>query len=154
MSPSCIHEEEEEKSQKIALSPSSPCNLWSEILRRFGELSKENISKSSTREEKAKIDGDMDMMETSASSDVVVGGPNGYKMETSTETTPVEADQQDADRVEHFKELAAKRTGKSPLMCAKCGEDLAGHGVVEMGGKSYCARPGCGYPVREEAKAN
>jgi len=39
-------------------------------------------------------------------------------------------------------------------ICAKCGEDLTGHAVVEKGGRVYCARPGCGYPTREETKAN
>lgn len=38
-------------------------------------------------------------------------------------------------------------------VCDVCGEDLTGHGVVEKGGKSYCARPGCGYPARDEAIA-
>lgn len=37
---------------------------------------------------------------------------------------------------------------KQPLKCAKCGEDLAGKGTVEKGGKVYCAKPGCGYPER------
>ena len=37
------------------------------------------------------------------------------------------------------------------LICAKCGEDLTGHGTVEMGGKIFCAKPGCGYPARGEA---
>jgi hypothetical protein len=39
-------------------------------------------------------------------------------------------------------------------ICAKCGEDLTGHAMVEKGGRVYCARPGCGYPTREKAKAN
>lgn len=42
---------------------------------------------------------------------------------------------------------------KNTAVCVVCGEDLAGHGVVEKGGKSYCARPGCGYPARDEAMA-
>lgn len=43
--------------------------------------------------------------------------------------------------------------GDTPkLRCAKCGADLTGHGTVETGGKLYCARTGCGYPARAEAR--
>jgi DNA repair photolyase len=41
--------------------------------------------------------------------------------------------------------------GKPPLICAKCGADLTDHGQVEKNGRVYCAKPGCGYPGREEA---
>jgi hypothetical protein len=40
------------------------------------------------------------------------------------------------------------------LLCAKCGEDLTGHGQIMKGDKVYCAKVGCGYPAREVAKAN
>jgi hypothetical protein len=38
--------------------------------------------------------------------------------------------------------------------CVVCGEDLTGHGSIMKGGKVYCCKVGCGYPSREEAKAN
>ena len=40
------------------------------------------------------------------------------------------------------------------VQCAVCGEDLTGHGSIMKGGKVYCTKVGCGYPSREEAKAN
>jgi len=50
-------------------------------------------------------------------------------------------------------EQAPAGKGDTPkLRCAKCGADLTGHGTVETGGKLYCARPGCGYPARAEAR--
>jgi Bifunctional DNA primase/polymerase, N-terminal len=53
--------------------------------------------------------------------------------------------------------LIAESTTSPPAIpcvnhvCAKCGEDLTGHGTIERAGKAYCARPGCGYPARGEA---
>ena len=35
--------------------------------------------------------------------------------------------------------------------CAKCGEDLTGHGTHTIGDVVYCLKPGCGMPEREEA---
>jgi hypothetical protein len=56
--------------------------------------------------------------------------------------------------VHPYDDLTASLSDKEECqLCAKCGEDLTGHGVVEKGGKTYCARPGCGYPARDEAKA-
>lgn len=43
---------------------------------------------------------------------------------------------------------------KKQVVCAKCGWDLTGRGQVEKNGKVYCCKVGCGYPPREEAKAN
>ena len=40
-----------------------------------------------------------------------------------------------------------------PLICAKCGEDLTGHGQITKGDKVYCAKVGCGYPKRGEGRA-
>lgn len=41
-----------------------------------------------------------------------------------------------------------------PLICAKCGEDLTGHGQITKGdGKVYCAKPGGGYPARGDGRA-
>jgi len=45
----------------------------------------------------------------------------------------------------HASEQAKKYT-KS--ICAKCGEDLTGRGRVERNNQVFCARPGCGYPVK------
>jgi hypothetical protein len=42
---------------------------------------------------------------------------------------------------------------EEPLICARCGGDITARGRIEKGGKFYCARPGCGYPPRDEAKA-
>jgi len=53
----------------------------------------------------------------------------------------------------HAREQAAKYTGKPPLICAKCGEDLTGHGQITKGDKVYCAKVGCGYPKRGEGRA-
>ena len=36
--------------------------------------------------------------------------------------------------------------------CCKCGADLTGHGIVTKNGKTYCARPGCGYPERGKSE--
>ena len=36
-------------------------------------------------------------------------------------------------------------------VCAKCGEDLTGHGTRTIGDVVYCLKPGCGMPEREEA---
>jgi hypothetical protein len=48
-------------------------------------------------------------------------------------------------------QLAAHRAGKgaqdkSALICVACGADLEGKGHIERDGKTYCAKPGCGYP--------
>jgi P4 family phage/plasmid primase-like protien len=40
-----------------------------------------------------------------------------------------------------------------PQFCAKCGEDLTGHGTRTIGDVVYCLKPGCGMPEREEAGA-
>ena len=40
-----------------------------------------------------------------------------------------------------------------PQVCAKCGEDLTGHGTRTIGDVVYCLKPGCGMPKREEAGA-
>jgi hypothetical protein len=37
-----------------------------------------------------------------------------------------------------------------PIYCATCGEDLTGKSQITKNGKVYCAKPGCGYPAREE----
>lgn len=57
-------------------------------------------------------------------------------------------DSESACLVEDKSSLAAKHE------CAVCGEDLTGHGSITKGGKVYCCKVGCGYPSREEAKAN
>jgi len=85
----------------------------------------------------------------------------GYPV-VGKESGIIEADLQRAEEQrkaeeEHFREVAEKHTGikldppKRDIFCAACGEDLTGHSMVEKGGKVYCARPGCGYPVRGDA---
>jgi len=73
-------------------------------------------------------------------------------------TKPIDADisieEQAKAKDEHFRKVAEEHTGKPPLICAKCGEDLTGHGQITKGEKVYCCKVGCGYPAREEAKAN
>jgi hypothetical protein len=59
------------------------------------------------------------------------------------------AEEQAKAKEEHFMKVAEEHTGKMPLVCAKCGEDLTGRGNIQKGDKFYCARPGCGYPLRE-----
>jgi DNA repair photolyase len=49
---------------------------------------------------------------------------------------------------------ALDKASKSKLICAICGADLTGHGHIKKNGKVYCTQPGCGYPRREDAKAN
>jgi len=53
--------------------------------------------------------------------------------------------------------VMSKRNMPTPekvhLVCGACGEDLAGHGMIERNGQVYCARPGCGYSRRDEVKA-
>lgn len=44
--------------------------------------------------------------------------------------------------------LSSNEDQENPLTCAVCGADLTGKGRVEKNGKSYCPRPGCGYPAR------
>jgi hypothetical protein len=57
-----------------------------------------------------------------------------------------------SDVVEPIERLPPTPATKT-LICAKCGEDITARGRIEKGGKFYCARPGCGYPPRDEAKA-
>jgi hypothetical protein len=67
-----------------------------------------------------------------------VGSPVRTKARTdanSKRTEPIDSDSKPAN-----------------LVCAVCGADLTGHGTVEKSGKVYCARPGCGYPPRDEAQ--
>ncbi len=71
----------------------------------------------------------------------------------SIEAELLQAEAQTNAKEEHFMKVAEEHTGKLPLICAKCGEDLTGHGNIQKGDKFYCARPGCGYPTREEAQA-
>jgi len=40
-----------------------------------------------------------------------------------------------------------------PQVCAKCGDDLTGHGTITKNGVIYCLKPGCGMPAREEGEA-
>lgn len=59
---------------------------------------------------------------------------------------------EEADREEHFDTPKSKKSGPEepkPISCAVCGADLNGHGRVQKGDKFYCAKPGCGYPARE-----
>ncbi|NBJ15051.1 MAG: hypothetical protein FNP40_05670, partial [Dehalobacter sp. 4CP] len=39
-------------------------------------------------------------------------------------------------------------------VCAKCGDDLTGHGTITKNGVIYCLKPGCGMPAREESDAD
>jgi hypothetical protein len=49
-----------------------------------------------------------------------------------------------------------RRDALSPTksICAKCGANLTGHSSIEKNGKTYCAKPGCGYPARGKAEAS
>ena len=68
--------------------------------------------------------------------------------------TVLTTEEQTRAKEEHFRKGVEEHTGKPPLICAKCGEDLTGHGQITKGEKVYCAKVGCGYPAREVAKAN
>jgi putative DNA primase/helicase len=143
-SSSCIHEEEEKKSQKITMSSLSLSNQWKEILKRFGNLP--NIPYKRENPKKTKT---IKTTKTTIACAPVCSEPHEDTTKTATKTKTIEADQQDAARDQNFKDVA----GKPPLVCAKCGEDLTGHGQITKGDKVYCAKVGCGYPSRGEAKA-
>ena len=140
VSSSCLHEEEDKKNQQITMSSLSSSDQWKEILRRFGNPPKREYS---IQGRKCKFNEDNEDNE-----DIGSKRACGNELHEDIMKTPMktEADQQDADRDEHFKQLA----DKPPLICAKCGEDLTGHGSITKDGKVYCTKVGCGYPVRGE----
>ena len=145
-SSSCLHENEEEKSQQITMSSLSSSNLWIEILKSFGD----NTLHSSYREKKPNFMKNTRTMKTPTSGDGVDCNPHEDILKTPMKTNPIEDDllrakEQRRAKEEHF---------STKTVCAKCGEDLTGHGQITKGDKVYCAKVGCGYPAREVAKAN
>ncbi len=88
VSPSCLHEEEEIQSQQISMSPLSPCNLWNDILEKFGDNSSQKKPQNSPGKKQVNFMETMETMETSTSSKLVEEMPDGDKTETLMETNP------------------------------------------------------------------
>ena len=148
VSSSCLHEDEEENSQQITMSSLSLRKQWIEIYERFGDNTTNSLE-SYSREKKSKFMKNMKTMKTTRAGDVVDCLHEGSASKTSMKTNTIkdellQAEEQHKEKEEHF---------STKTFCTKCGEDLTGHGVVERAGKAYCARPGCGYPAREETSA-
>jgi putative DNA primase/helicase len=140
---SCLHEEEEEKSQQIPMSSLSLSNQWNVIHHRFGNK-RTNPKKHKDNEDNEDID----------SKRARRGDESEDITKTPMKTEPSEADQHDAARDEHFKKVAEK----PPLVCAKCGVSIV-HGqdgfrekTGPNGTSYYCTKNGCAYEARE-AKA-
>lgn len=58
------------------------------------------------------------------------GDPVVRKESDTIEAELQRAEEQAKAKEEHFKKVAEEHTGKMPLVCAKCGEDLTGHGNI------------------------
>ncbi len=140
MSPSCLHVSPSslhEDSSTDTVVSMSPSNMWSAIIERFG-----NIPKALYREEFEKNGLLMETMETTISSDAL----SRKCMETSRRHDG-DNDSSEPPRMETTIAGGAEVT----KFCAKCGEDLTGHGTRTIGDVVYCLKPGCGMPEREEA---
>jgi hypothetical protein len=153
-----LNEEEREQSQKITMSLLSQSSIWNEIIENFGETSIRKEPQNSLYKEDPISIETIETIETSISSEPAKGEPNRYRSETLIETSTLKADLLHAEKQaeakeKHFRKFAEEHTGKLPLICAKCGEDLTGHGQITKGGKVYCVKVGCGYPKRGEAPA-
>lgn len=150
MSEVCPRNEEEENSQQVTMSEVSEANTWNEIMKRFGNPTKEDNSPEKAGYEK--IPRTLRTPRTSAPLELMGENPSLDRSRTLPRTETIE--EQTKAREEHFRGVAEKHAKKKPPMtCAKCGQDLTGHGTVERGGRFYCAVVGCGYPARGDAKA-
>jgi putative DNA primase/helicase len=138
---SCLHEEKEENGQKIPMSSLSLSKQWNEILRRFGNIPKENILYTGSNPKNHEDNEDNEDID---SKPACCGEVHVDITKTSMKT---EADQQDAARELHFKEVARK----PPLICSKCGAALVvgQDGFMEKTGPGgtayYCTKNGCAY---------
>jgi P4 family phage/plasmid primase-like protien len=149
---------EEEKSQQITMSEVSEVNTWNEIIEKFGQPSPRKEPQNSPGKRRENLPQKPQTPQTSAASAPVEEDPTQDIPETLPKTKTIEADLLRAEeerkaKEEHAREQAAKYTGKPPLICAKCGEDLTGHGQITKGDKVYCAKVGCGYPKRGAGRA-
>lgn len=160
------------------LSPPSP-RVLREVLKKKNFDEKNTIEKnggdsgdSGDRERIDKIDRDIDIDFTNNSlkKDVPtnvptkeLGGSTNEKTgigrhPRKDEPTPVKEKNVANGAGEHgrgqgkggFSSGAGGQKIENKRVCAVCGEDLTGRGYIERGGRTYCARPGCGYPKREK----
>jgi hypothetical protein len=140
VSQSNINEKEEKKSQYISMSQLSQSKLWNEILRRFGDLSEPKKEEDFlSKRENANLNDSSETIETSHASEQFCG-------ESIRETSEIARDKSKTP-------TETKTVGDAPLItCAKCGEDLTGHGQITKGDKVYCAKVGCGYLARGDAE--
>lgn len=136
MSQSNINEKEETISQHISMSQLSQLELWNEILKRFGTPSEPKKEEDILSK---KIDTNLtdlsETTETSKANESFCGEPIREISETSRDKSEIPTEIQ-------------KAKDAPSITCAKCGEDLTGHGQITKGGKVYCAKAGCGYPAR------
>jgi hypothetical protein len=135
-----INEERESKRQCISMSQLSQSKLWNELLERFGnppEPKKEEDLLS--KKESANLTDLSEITETSQAIESFCEEPIRETSEIARDKSKISTE--------------TKEAGDALLItCAKCGEDLTGHGQITKGGKVYCAKAGCGYPVRGEVE--
>ena len=133
---------------KTVTGPLGPLNeeIWDDIVEKYGDIS-------------TVIKEEMDFTPILVSMDPIAipkiangpdsgfNGRGGRFIGPDSDLPKTEADQQDAAREEHFKDVAEKH----PLICAKCGSPLARgqDGFREADGACYCTKNGCAYPPRE-----
>ena len=122
----------------------STCNMWIDIIKRFGD----NNSKSLYTERKLKNHVEnVDNVDNAIKRPCDVEGECGHDIDTIVDNPGLSMSKIDMPTPGRPKDPG------EPQVCAKCGEDLTGHGTRTIGDVVYCLKPGCGTPKREEAGA-
>ena len=125
------------RKSRVKPTPSSP-----------GENSHEDSGeekKRERREGKIGYSGTLDFLDVHDADTGSDSPLDASKNSDSIQTAIVEAKGRAEENEAHASEQAKKY---SKPICAKCGEDLTGRGRVERNNQVFCARPGCGYPVK------
>ncbi|WP_348305439.1 phage/plasmid primase, P4 family [Methanothrix sp.] len=118
--------------------------IWNDVYERFGDTLYMAGGFKKT------VDT-VDTVDIDSSGGPSVSTTGNFIVDTTVDSIDAElprAQKHAEDKERHFAQVADEHT--KPKVCAVCGEDLTGHGTVERNGKIYCARPGCGYPPRDE----
>ena len=129
----------------------STSNTWNSIIERYGS----NNSKSLSIERKVKKHVEnVDNVDNDIKRPCDVGGGCGHTIDKLVDNPPEEQSEPGPSMSKRDMPTPGRpKDPGEPQVCAKCGEDLTGHGTRAIGDVVYCLKPGCGMPEREEAGA-